>query len=124
MSFRSLRSTDKAFADLVRALGGSALVAVEQGQVGINPERIRRCVLSGDFEHIAVVNVHHYCGSDPPELNLVNFNPKEDTREVAGSLFDLLRLAKQAARSDGKERQLWLTEFGWDMEAGHVVSPV
>ncbi len=121
--WRNYRAYHKAFADLVRALGGNALVAVEQGQVGIHPERIRRCVLSGDFAHIAVVNVHHYCGADPPELNLVNFNPTEDTREVAGSFFDLLRLAKQAARSDGKERQLWLTEFGWDTEAGHVVSP-
>ena len=37
-------------------------------------------------------------------------------------LFDELRAVKRAAQADGKPRQSWLTEFGWDTLAGPVVS--
>jgi hypothetical protein len=61
----TIRAFHKAFAEIIAAIGGGNLVAVEQGQAGVYPERIRKCVESGDFEGISVVNVHHYCGSDP-----------------------------------------------------------
>jgi hypothetical protein len=115
------RAFHKAFAEIIAAIGGGNLVAVEQGQAGVYPERIRKCVESGDFEGISVVNVHHYCGSDPPELNTVKISEGGVVRKVA-SFFDLLREAKQAATSDRKQRQLWLTEFGWDTLAGPKVS--
>ena len=35
----------------------------------------------------------------------------------------MLRAVKQAGEADGKKRQSWLTEFGWDTLAGPVVSP-
>ena len=38
-------------------------------------------------------------------------------------LFDDLRAVKRAAQADGKNRESWLTEFGWDTLAGPVVSP-
>ena len=38
-------------------------------------------------------------------------------------MFDQLRATSRAGRSDGRNRQHWLTEFGWDTLAGPVVSP-
>lgn len=115
------RAFHKAFTEIIAAIGGGTLVAVEQGQAGIYPERIRKCIESGDFEGIGVANVHHYCGSDPPELNTVKTVEDGVVRKVI-SFFDLLREAKRVATSDGKQRQLWLTEFGWDTLAGPKVS--
>ena len=34
-----------------------------------------------------------------------------------------MRAVKQAAQADGKKRESWLTEFGWDTLAGLAVSP-
>jgi hypothetical protein len=115
------RAFHKAFAEIIAAIGGGTLVAIEQGQTGIYPERIRKCIESGDFEGIGIANVHHYCGSDLPELNTVKTVEGGVVRKVI-SFFDLLREAKRAATSDGKQRQLWLTEFGWDTLAGQKVS--
>ena len=98
-------------------------VAVENGRAGIWPQRVSRCVRSGDFEHIVAVNSHHYCGTDAPEVNLSNFNMGTESKEPR-LLFDELRAVKRAARADGKDRQSWLTEFGWDTLAGPVVSDV
>lgn len=123
INWANYRVFHKAFAEIVDAIGGGTLVAVEQGQAGIFPDRIKPCVESGDFERIKVVNVHHYCGADAPELNIVNFNPAEGVSREVRLFFDLLREAKQTSISDKKQRQLWLTEFGWDTLAGHVVSP-
>ena len=81
-----------------------------------------RCVQSGDFDKIAVVNSHHYCGTDAPEVNLGNFNMGSESK-LPSLLFDDLRAVKRAAQADGKKRQSWLTEFGWDTLAGPVVSP-
>ncbi|MGQ9520344.1 MAG: sugar-binding protein [Candidatus Fervidibacter sp.] len=121
--WENYRAYHKAFAEIVNAIGGGSLVAVEQGQTGIYPERIRKCVESGDFERIEVVNVHHYYGSDAPELNVVRTNGAQATRGKVALFYDLLREAKRAATRDNKRRQLWLTEFGWDTLAGHPVSP-
>ncbi len=115
------RAFHKAFAEIIAAIGDRTLVAVEQGQAGIYPERIRKCVESGDFEGISVINVHHYCGFKSPELNTVKTIEGGFVRKVT-SFFDLLREAKRAATSDRKRRQLWLTEFGWDTLAGQKVS--
>lgn len=123
INWANYRAYHKAFAEIIDAIGGGTLSAVEQGQAGIFPARIKLFVESGDFERIKVVNVHHYCGSDAPELNIVNFNPAESASREVRLFFDLLREAKQASTSDKKQRQLWLTEFGWDTLAGHVVSP-
>lgn len=121
INWGNYRAYHKAFAEIVDAIGGGTLVAVEQGQAGIYPQRIRTCVGSGDFEKIAVINVHHYCRTDEPENNIVNV--AEGRGEKLALFFDLLREAKEAATSDNKQRQLWLTEFGWDTLAGYVVSP-
>ena len=85
-------------------------------------ERLLRCIQSGDFDKIAVVNSHHYCGTDAPEVNLCNFNMGSEGK-LPSLLFDDLRAVKRAAQADGKPRQSWLTEFGWDTLAGPVVSP-
>lgn len=114
----------KKFGEIAHLLGGGQFVAVENGRAGIWPERLRRMVQSGDFASIDVVNSHHYAGVDPPELNVINHNMGFSGDEQVMSFFDQLRTAKKVASSDGKPRQHWLTEFGWDTKAGPVVSPV
>lgn len=112
------------FGDVARLLGAEPFLAVENGRAGIWPERLRRMVQSGDFASIDVVNSHHYAGADPPEFNSINHNMGFSGDEKVMTLYDQLRAAKQAGSSDGKPRQHWLTEFGWDTKAGPVVSPV
>ncbi len=62
------------FANILDLLGGGELVAVENGRASIRPDRLARCVKSGDFDRIGVVNGHHYCGIDAPEDCTCNFN--------------------------------------------------
>ncbi len=114
----------KAFADVVAAVGGGELTAVENGQAGIHPERTAEIVKSGAFAGIQVANCHHYCGVDAPELNVANQNTGGTIGDGETQLFhDRLRAEVAAARSDGIKRPVWLTEFGWDTRAGKIVSP-
>jgi hypothetical protein len=113
----------KKFGEVARILGEGQFTTVENGRAGIWPERLRRMVQSGDFADIDVVNSHHYAGPDAPETNVINFNMGFAGDEKPMTLFDQLRAVKAAGSSDGKPRQHWLTEFGWDTKAGPVVSP-
>jgi hypothetical protein len=122
IAWANYRAYHKQFANILEVMGGGELAAVENGRAGLWPERLLRCVQSGDFDKIAVVNVHHYCGTDAPEVNLNNFNMGTESQRPS-LLFDDLRAVKRAAQADGKKRQSWLTEFGWDTLAGPVVSP-
>jgi hypothetical protein len=115
------RAYHRQFADILQLLGGGELTAVENGRAGIWPKRELRCVQSGDFARIAVVNSHHYCGTEPPETCLSNYNMGSEDK-LPSLLYDDLRAVKRAAGADGKPRQSWLTEFGWDTLAGPVVS--
>jgi hypothetical protein len=124
IGWKNYGSYHRKFGDIAQMLGNGQLVAVENGRAGIWPERVRRHVQSGDFASIDVVNSHHYTGTDAPELNVGNHNMGFAGDESVMSFFDQLRAAKQAAISDGKPRQHWLTEFGWDTKAGPVVSHV
>ena len=124
IGWKNYGSYHRKFGDITQLLGNGQLVAVENGRAGIWPERVRRLVQSGDFASIDVVNSHHYTGTDAPELNVGNHNMGFAGDEAVMSFFDQLRAAKQAAISDGKPRQHWLTEFGWDTKAGPVVSHV
>ncbi|HEY3323278.1 MAG TPA: sugar-binding protein [Planctomycetota bacterium] len=120
------RAYHKKFAEVINVLTGGEVVAVENGRAGIWPERAKDCVSSGDFAGIGVINTHHYCGIEAPEVNYGNFNTGFETlrRDEAPSLFfDRLRAVKRVAVSDGKPRESWLTEFGWDTLAGNVVTP-
>jgi hypothetical protein len=121
IDWANYRAYHRQFADILHLLGGGELVAVENGRAGIWPKRVLRCVQSGDFARIAVVNSHHYCGTDPPETNLGNFNMGSEDK-LPSLLLDDLRAVKRAAAADGKPRQSWLTEFGWDTLAGPAVS--
>ena len=113
----------KKFGEVARVLGEGQFVTVENGRAGIWPERLRRMVKSGDFANIDVVNSHHYAGSDAPETNVINYNMGFAGDEKPMTLFDQLRAVKAVGSGDGKPRQHWLTEFGWDTKAGPVVSP-
>ncbi|MEI6033745.1 MAG: sugar-binding protein [Verrucomicrobiae bacterium] len=115
----------KKFGELVALLGDGQMVAVEQGRAGMYPVFVEQAVKSGAFDHISVANSHHYTGTEPPETNADNFNSGERLPEGRrpGSFFDTLRAAKRAACSDGKPREHWLTEFGWDTLAGPIVTP-
>ncbi len=111
----------KKFADTVKFINEKAL-AVEQGNAGFFPERTAMLITKGDFENIDVINGHFYCGTNPPELNKYNYNANQGIPIPPRSLFDGLRAYKEAASCDGKKRQTWITEFGWDTLAGHIVS--
>jgi hypothetical protein len=118
------RAYHRQFSDILSIIGGPTKVAVENGRAGIWPKRVKNCISSGDFEKIGVVNSHHYCGTDAPEMNYENYNMGFDASEQQlGCFYDLLRAVKQAAQADGRKRESWLTEFGWDTLAGPVVSP-
>lgn len=96
-------------------------LAVEQGTAGLHPEWVRRSIKSGAFDQIDVVNGHFYCGTQPPERCTENVNVGQEDMPPT-SLFDNLRELAEAADCDGHHRQAWVTEFGWDTLAGHVVS--
>ncbi|MEI8387161.1 MAG: sugar-binding protein [Verrucomicrobiota bacterium] len=115
----------KKFGELVSLLGDGQLTAVENGRAGMYPVFVEKSVKSGAFDQIQVVNSHHYTGTEPPETNADNFNSGERLPEGRrpGSFFDTLRAAKRAAIADGKKREHWLTEFGWDTLAGPIVTP-
>ena len=123
IGWKNYGSYHQKFGDIAQLLGDGQLIAVENGRAGIWPERVRRMVQSGDFASIDVVNSHHYTGTDAPELNVEQPQHGLCGDENVMSFFDQLRAAKKAATSDGKPRQHWLTEFGWDTKAGPVVSP-
>ncbi len=97
------------------------LLTVEQGTAGLHPEWVRRSVGNHSFDGIDVVNGHFYCGVDPPEVATENANVGQEGLPPA-MLDDVCRDFVAAARSDGRPRQAWVTEFGWDTLAGHVVS--
>jgi hypothetical protein len=97
------------------------LLTVEQGSAGVFPDRIRMLIASGAFDQIDVVNAHFYCGTTAPELSARNANTGGD-RDDSALISDLLRDLVAAADSDGLDRQTWITEFGWDTLAGHIVT--
>ncbi len=126
VEWANYRQYHRRFAELTDLLGGGQLTAVEQGPAGIWPQRVAAFVRSGDFEKIGVVNSHHYCGAEAPERNMGNWNTgfAGDFRSQPPMLFaDRLREVKRAAQLDGRQRESWLTEFGWDNLAGPKVSP-
>ncbi|HET6195848.1 MAG TPA: NEW3 domain-containing protein, partial [Acetobacteraceae bacterium] len=119
----NFRAYHKAYGAVVAAVGGGELTAVENGRAGIYPELVDACVRGGDYADIQVVNCHHYCGVDAPELNIANQNTGGDQADP--QLFhDRLRALVEAAHADGKQRPVWLTEFGWDTRVGKVVTPM
>jgi hypothetical protein len=110
------------FASIVTRNGA---VAVENGRAGIWPDRVADCVKSGYFKDVGVINSHHYTGTEPPEVNYGNFNTAFDAPHRAQDpmlFFDRLREAKRVSSIDGKKRESWITEIGWDNRAGFVVS--
>ena len=122
IDWANYRAYHKRFAEILHLLGEGELVAVENGRAGVWPDRLLRCIQSGDFAKLAAVNTHHYCGTDAPEANLCNFNMGFEGK-LPSLLFDDLRAVKRAAQADGQKRESWLTEFGWDTLAGPVVTP-
>lgn len=124
VNWRNYLGYHKKFGDIAHLLGEGRWTAVENGRAGIWPARVRQAVQSGDFASIDVINSHHYTGVDPPEINVTNHNMGSDNVDTTTLFFDQLREALRAGRSDGKPRQHWLTEFGWDTKAGPVVTPL
>lgn len=109
------------FAEIVDVIGQGELMSVENGRAGIFPDLVVKAVDNGSFAELDVVNIHHYCGIDAPEENVKNFNTG-GLGAQASSYFDNLRATVAAADRDGKDREVFITEFGWDTLAGQVVS--
>ena len=116
----SYKSYHQTFAQGVKFMNED-LLTVEQGSAGVFPDRIRMLIASGAFDQIDVVNAHFYCGTTAPELSARNANTGGD-RDDSALISDLLRDLALAADSDGRDRQTWITEFGWDTLAGHIVT--
>ena len=95
IDWANYRKYHEQFANILHLLGGGDLVAVENGRAGIWPQRELRCVQSGSFDRIAVVNSHYYCGTDAPESSLCNFNMGSPDK-LPSLLFDDLRAVKRA----------------------------
>ena len=95
--------------------------AVSPGLAGIYVEETQKLVESGAFKDIDVVNGHRYCGKDGPEYSKANLNTGMSEAKPA-YLRDVWRHWKKAATCDGKFRELWVTEWGWDTLAGQPVS--
>ena len=109
-----------AYAKAVKGVRPHAWV-VEQGQAGIKTEILEACIPRGHFDDVDVVNAHFYCGTSPALLTRHNANTGQ-SGALAGNLFDKMRAFVKAAGMDGKDRQAWMTEFGWDTLVMHVVS--
>ena len=121
--WENYRAYHRVFGQLVDLIGGGEFIAAENGRAGIWPNRVKACIESGDFNNIQVVNTHHYTGTEPPETNVGNHNMGLYNAEDVLTFYDQLRAVSRIATSDGKPRQHWLTEFGWDTRAGPIVTP-
>lgn len=108
------------FGEVMKATRPDAL-AVSPGLAGIYVEQTKKLVEGGYFKDIDVVNGHRYCGKDGPEYSKANLNTGMSEAKPA-YLRDVWRHWKRAACCDGKFRQLWVTEWGWDTLAGQPVS--
>ena len=110
----------KAFGQIVKAVAPDRW-AVESGVAGIYPDATRKHVKNGDFADIDVCNGHRYCGIDAPEVSKSNSITGQGEAKKS-FLRDVYREWKRAATLDGKNRQLWITEWGWDTRAGQIVT--
>ncbi len=111
----------KTFGDGLAYLGHGELKAVENGRHGIRPDLVEAAIDDGSFANIDVINFHHYCGVDAPEINVRNYNTGSGGRK-AGMFRDKVSDVVKIANKDGKEREVFITEFGWDTLAGFIVS--
>jgi hypothetical protein len=126
VGWRNMGAYHRKLAEVLDLLGNGGLTAVEQGHAGIWADRSRLLIAAGDYEKVGVLNCHHYCGSEPPETNIGNWNTGFEGHwrsQPPMLFFDRLRDLKRAAGGDGRPREAWLTEFGWDTLAGPRVSP-
>ena len=112
----------QAFGDILHAARPDAK-AVSPGLAGIYVEQTRELVEKGYFRNIDAVNGHRYCGKDAPEYSKANLNTGMSEAKPA-YLRDMWRHWKKAATCDGKFRELWVTEWGWDTLAGQPVTEI
>ncbi len=110
----------KRFGELVNTFDDN-LWAVENGTAGVHPDKVKIAIDEGAFDDIDVINGHFYCGTAIPELSKRNANTGQAGAEPS-LMRDKLRDFAKVADSDGKDRQAWITEFGWDTLAVHIVT--
>lgn len=125
IGWANYRAYHRAFAEVLHLVDDQK-VAVENGRAGMWPDLAQECIDSGDFAGIGVINIHHYCGVDAPEINTgnknTNFGDAFDNRQRPMLFADRMREVVRVASSDDRERKVWLTEFGWDDLAGPKVT--
>lgn len=117
--FMSYGLYHQAFANIVRAINPDVWV-VEQGHAGIKTEMIEKAISRGHFDNVDVVNAHFYCGTSPALMAKRNANTGQGG-EMLGNIYDQISEFVKRADMDGKDRQAWLTEFGWDTLVMHIV---
>ena len=110
----------RTFAEIVKACRPDALV-VSEGSASVPVERIEKLVKDGTYAQVDVVNGHHYCGIKAPELATANLNTGAAKAGRSPNL-DAWKKFRRAADADGRHREAWLTEWGFDTLAVHIVS--
>lgn len=108
------------FAQISKAIAPENWV-VEQGAAYIPVEDARTHIASGLYKDVDVLNGHRYCGYTPPEVNKQNVNTGQ-ADALTSLLRDIYIEWVKVAQMDGKKRQTWITEWGWDTKAGQPVS--
>ncbi len=94
---------------------------VEQGAASIPIEAARAHIEAGRYADVDVLNGHRYCGLQAPEICKNNANTGQSDASTS-LLRDTYLEWDQVAHMDGKNRQTWITEWGWDTKAGQPVS--
>lgn len=110
----------RVFGEVIKACRPDAQVASE-GSAGVLVSRVEQLVKDGKFKNIDVVNGHHYCGVRAPELASDNLNTGM-AKAGRNPLLDVWKKFRAAADADGVHRQTWLTEWGFDTLAVHIVT--
>ncbi|MEA2012572.1 MAG: hypothetical protein U9O87_05735 [Verrucomicrobiota bacterium] len=119
-NYQSFGKYHKRFAEIVHFMNPDAWAST-QGTAGFKSHIVRQMIKEGYYDDIDVINGHFYTGIYPALMSQRNENTGQGS-EVPKHFYDRLREFVAAADIDGKDRQSWITEFGWDTLAVKIVN--
>ena len=118
--YQSYGKYHKRFAEIIHFMNPDAWVST-QGTAGFKSHIVRQMIKEGYFNDIDIINGHFYTGIYPALMSQRNENTGQGSK-VPKHFYDRLREFVAAADIDGKDRQSWITEFGWDTLAVKIVN--
>lgn len=119
-NYQSYGKYHKRYAEIIHFMKPDAWVTT-QGTAGFKSHIVRQMIKEGYFKDIDVINGHYYTGIYPALTSQTNENTGQGN-DVPQHFYDRLREFVEVADSDGKNRQSWITEFGWDTLAVKIVT--